>query len=366
MPADSRHRISRRNALRLGAAAGALAGVASFGASGLLAAGGRKVKIIHASPATLLLWSVSYLAEDMGYYREEGLEVERLGLGGGPAAMTALLAGEGIVNSSAPGECLAANARGQRIKIIEAYTRSDGYTLSVTKTFADQQGVTATSPLADRRNALKAMKGKRLGITAPGSNTDLVTRMALQQVGLDPARDVTIVPTGSIVNVISALSQGRLDGGALLAPFTEQTAAEFGAVPLLSIAAGEIPRAGRLQGQVLEARPKDLEQNRDLFGAFVRADLRALKFLHEAPHDARNKLRETRFPKIADAIWPSVWASQLPTFSSPYVTKDSIKAWIETGTIGGNPDPNTFPYDEVIDMTLVDQGLQKLGWTPKS
>ncbi|BCH32345.1 hypothetical protein MesoLjLc_42750 [Mesorhizobium sp. L-8-10] len=358
--------LSRRHMLQLGAAAGVMAGSSTLGVTRLLAAGSEKVKIIHASPATLLVWSISYLAEDMGYYKEEGLAVERLGLGGGPAAMTALLAGEGTMNVSAPGECLAANARGQRIKIIQAYTRSDPYTISVTKAFADANGITAASPREQREKALTAMKGKRIGITAPGSNTDLVVRMALQQVGLDPTSDVTIVPAGSIVNIMSALSQGGLDGGALLAPFTEQAGVEFEAVPLLAIAAGEIPQAGRLQGQVLEARPEDLEAKRDLFAAFIRADLRALKFLQEDPDGARAKLRQTRFPKIADAIWPDVWASALPIFASPYVARDSIQAWLETGTIGGNPDPNTFPYDEIIDMSLVDEGLQKLGWSPKS
>lgn len=359
-------RISRRSLLQLGAAAGAFAGASTLPATRLFAAGSQTVKVIHASPATLLVWSVSYLAEDMGYYREEGLEVERLGLGGGPAAMTALLAGEGSGNISAPGECLSANARGQRIKIIEAYTRSDPYAICVTKAFADANGIAADSPREQREKALAAMKGKRIGVTAPGSNTDLVVRMALSQVGLDPARDVTVVPAGSIVNIISALSQGGLDGGALLAPFTEQAGVEFGSVPLLTIAAGDIPQAGRLQGQVLEARPQDLEDNRELFAAFVRADLRALKFLQEDPDGARDKLRASRFSNIDEAIWPNVWASSLPIFASPYVPEDSIRAWIETGTIGGNPDPQSFPYGEIIDMSLVDEGLAKIGWSPRT
>lgn len=358
-------RMTRRRLLQFGAAAGAFAGALPMGSTRLLAAGSDKVKIIHASPATLLLWSVTYLAEDMGFYKEEGLDVERAGLGGGPAAMTALLAGEGTVNVSAPGECLAANARGQRIKIIQAYTRSDPYTISVTKAFAEANGITGASPREQREKALTAMKGKRIGITAPGSNTDLVVRMALQQVGLD-ASEVTIVPTGSIVNIISALAQGALDGGALLAPFTEQTAVEFGAVPLLAIAAGEIPLAGRLQGQVLEARPQDLAEKRDLFAALIRADLKALKFLKEDPNGARDKLRETRFSKISDAVWPVAWSAALPIFASPYVPKDSIQAWIETGTVGGNPDPKTFPYGEILDMSLVDEGLRKIGWSVKS
>ncbi|MGX5805500.1 ABC transporter substrate-binding protein [Bradyrhizobium sp. Arg314] len=353
------HGVSRRKALQLGVAAGALAATSTR----LFAADTQKLKIIHSSPATLLLWSVSYLAEDLGFYHNEGIEIERVGLASGPAGMTALLAREGIANFSAPGECLAANARGQSIKIIEAYARSDGYTLMVTKAFAEQHGITAASPLADREGALKAMRGMRFGITAPASHTNLLTRLAAQQVGLNPATDIAIVPVGSVVNVVSAISQNALDGGFLLSPFAEQAGAEFGAVPLIS--SSEIHQAARLQGQVLETRPKDLEGNRELLEAFVRADLRALRFLQETPDEARDKLRRTRFPKIAESIWPSVWASQLPVFATPYVPKDSLKAWIETGTIGGNPDPETFPYDTVIDMSLVDEGLRKLGWTPK-
>jgi NitT/TauT family transport system substrate-binding protein len=357
---------SRREVLQMSAVAATFGGATSFLATRLLAAGGQKIKMIQASPATLLLWSVSYLAEDLGYYREEGIEIERVGLGGGPAAMTALLAGEGHANVSAPGECLAANARGQRIKIIESYAKNDGYTLSVTKSFADGQGVTASSPLGTRVNALTAMKGRRVGVTAPNSNTDLVMRMALRQVGLDPKQDVTIVPAGSVINIISGMAQGALDGGMLLAPFTEQATATFGAVPLLSMPAGEIQRADRLQGQVLEVRPDDLAQNRNLFESLIRADLRAWKFLHETPDEAGTMLRRSRFPKIGDEIWSSAWKNQLPIFDTPLVSKDTIQAWIETGSIGGNPDTTTFPYDEVIDMSLVEEGLNKLGWKPKN
>lgn len=353
--------FSRRRVLQTGAA---FAGAWVSGATQLFAAGSDKVTLIIASPATLVVWSVTYLAEDLGYYKDEGIVVERMGLGGGPAAMTALLSGEGLAGCSAPGEGLTANARGQRIKVLESYTRTDPYTLCVSAAFAKEIGITAESSLDDRKAALVALKGKRLGITAPGSNTDLVVRMSLKQLGLDPDRDVTIVPTGSLVNVMSALSQGAIEGGALLSPFPEQAGLEFGAVPMLSTAAGDIPQAARLQGQVLQTRPQVLEKNRDLLAAFVRADMRAHKFLIEDPDGARDTLKRTRFSNIPDAIWPDVWSRALPIFGSPYVTRDSLSAWLETGTIGGAPDPQTFPYDEIIDMSLVNEGLQKAGWTP--
>ena len=357
--------FSRRSVLKMGAAA-TFAAPLSMAGTRLFAQAGQKITIVHPVASNLLLWSVTYLAEDNGFYKEAGFEIERVGLAGGPASMAGLLAGEGLMNASAPGECLSANARGQRVKIIESYTKSDAYTLTVTKEFADEQGVTADSSFEERQAALKGAKGKRFGITAPGSQSDLTTRMALAQVGLDPAADATIVPAGTFPNVITAMSQGALEGGVLLAPLNEQAIAEFGFVPLLSIAKGELPQAGRLQGQVLEAMPADIDATPDLFAAFVKADLRALQMIHETPNEVRDLLRKTRFSAVPEQNWQAVWEGQLPTFSSPYVPEDSLRAWLETGTIGGNPDPNTFPYKEVIDMRFVDQGLKELNWQPRS
>jgi len=218
-------------------ASGLAAGAASiFAPIVATAQGSTTAKFLHPTPAPLVLWSITYLAEDMGFYRDEGLEVQRIGLNGGPAALTALIAGEGLVDYSAPGESLAASARGQLVKILQSYTNSEAYTLVVTKRFADQKRVSATSSLQERIAAVSAAKGGKFGITAVGSQTDLTTRMAMVQAKLDPNSDAQILPMGTIMNVISALSQNAVDGGVLLAPFTEQAMFEFGVVPLLAVA----------------------------------------------------------------------------------------------------------------------------------
>lgn len=355
--------FTRRRLLGATGAAGLAAALSPFIAGRAQAQGDRHLRVIHASPATLVLWSVTYLAEDMGYYADEGLTIERLLLNGGPVAMTALVAGEGDLQVATPGEALSAVARGQDIRILEGYTATDAYSICASAAFAAAQAVDAASPLEARTAAVAALRGARIGITAPGSATDLIARMAVRQVGLDPDSDVQIVPMGNIVNVVSGLSNGAIEAGALLSPFTEQTAHQFGAVPLLGVAVDEIPAAARLQGQALHARGADLEARRDAFAAFVRADLRALHLIRTDPDAARDTLRRTRFADIDEAIWPAVWAGQLPTFRTPRVTEDGLRAWIDTGSIGGNPDPATFPYAQMIQMGLVEDGLAALGWT---
>lgn len=339
------------------------AGAALMGIPALVhAQAARSVKLLHASPAPLPLWSVTFLAEDLGFYKDEGLAVERIKLNNGPAAMTALLAGEGTASMATPGEMLAANARGQRVKAIMSYTKTDAYSILVSKQFAEKYKITAQSPLKDREAALKAAKGVRIGITAPGSATDLMARAAARQVGLDPAKDVAIVPLQSSGNAIAAMANNAVDACVSLSPFTEQTIAEFGAVPLLTVATGELREAFRLQGQCLQARPDDMKARPEVYSALVRADVRALRVIIEKPDQARDVLRRSRYSNIKEDIWPTVWKNQLRTFVSPFVTRDGMRAWLETGTIQGNPDPVNFPYPDVVDMSYVFDALKKINW----
>lgn len=359
----SAFQMTRRRLLGAVGVGGLAAVAAPFLGGRARAQGSGHLRVIHASPATLTLWSVTYLAEDMGYYADEGLTIERILLNGGPVAATALVAGEGDLQLATPGEALSAVSRGQDIRILESYTATDAYSLCLGQAIAAEQGVDAASPLAAREAAVASLRGASLGITAPGSATDLITRMSLRQVGLNPDSDVQLVPMGSIVNVVSGIANGAIQGGALLSPFTEQTAREFGAVPVLGVAVGDIPAAARLQGQALHTRGAEIEERATDFAAFVRADLRALKLILEDPDAAGDTLRRTRFAAIDESIWPAVWAGQLPTFRTPRVTEDGLRAWLETGSIGGNPDPETFPYAQMLHMGFVESGLTDLGLT---
>jgi ABC-type nitrate/sulfonate/bicarbonate transport system substrate-binding protein len=358
------HGATRRTILRVAAG---FAGAGAFGFPAVARAQARTVKLIHAAPAALPLWSVTFLAEDLGFYKDEGLNVERIKLNNGPSAMTALLSGEGTASMATPGEMLAANARGQKVKAIVSYTKTDAYSILVSKQFAEKAKITAQSPLKDREAALKASRGAmRIGITAPGSATDLMARAAARQAGLDPAKDVTIVPLQSTPNGVAALANNAIDAVVTLSPFTEQTVAEFSAVPLMSVATGELREAYRLQGQCLQARPEDMASRPELYAALVRADVRALRVLMEKPDQARDILRKTRYTYIKEEVWPAVWKTQLRTFVSPFVTQDGMRAWIESGTIAGNPDPVTYPYSQVIEMKFVFDALKKIGWGFKS
>jgi NitT/TauT family transport system substrate-binding protein len=361
-PLSRRAFLVRAGGIGLTAAAGsvlvACGGSSAGGSSGGLAT----VKIIQPSDVTLVLWSVDYLAEDLGFYRHEGLAAKRVPLLGGPVALQGLLSGAGACDISTPGEMLGAIAKGQGSKALMSHTNLTAATLVVSASFAKKLGVTERDPVQARNAALGRVKGASFGITAPGSQTDGFTRMALEQVGLDPDSDARIVPLQNAANCFAALQNGRIDGFMALSPLTEKAILALNAVPLLSVTKREIPAAYRLQGQTLIARTRDVERNPDLYRKLVRAHLRALRVLLEEPDRAKATLRKRRFADLPANQWELMWANNLPSWRSPYIAPDALSGWVTGGLVAGVTDPAKLSLDSAIDASFVEDAARRIGW----
>jgi len=367
----TRTTTSRRQFLKWSSIAGlavaAGPALAACAADSSDASQGGKVKLIHASQDPLVLWAVTYLAEDDGYYKDEGLEVERVLLAGGPPALTALLGRNGDANLSAPGELLAAVDKGQDLKVLMAHTNTFPGMIVVSKKFAKRVGVTETSPLAERQAALGQVSMPRMGITAPGSITDGVGRLALRQAGVDPGAKARIVPLGTASNAIAAMANNQIDAFFGAPPAAEIAMQQVGAIPLLVNQAGEIEGGDRFQGMTLQTRAAETKSSAQALQAVVNADVKALKALLDDPVGVGQLLRKTRFSALEQPVWDSTWKRIQQCWKSPYVQQDSLAAWFDAGLVdSGKVDGANFPYDKVLDMTFVDKAVKHLGWSQVS
>jgi NitT/TauT family transport system substrate-binding protein len=70
----------------------------------------------------------------------------------------------------------------------------------------------AGSPYAD----VKSLKGKRIGVTSPGSFTDNTVRWAIAKAGLRAERDFQIVAAGGGAAMRAAIDSGQIDAGAVV------------------------------------------------------------------------------------------------------------------------------------------------------
>jgi NitT/TauT family transport system substrate-binding protein len=86
------------------------------------------------------------------------------------------------------------------------------------------------------------LKGKKVGVSEPGSSSDIATRVALQKEGLKPDQDVSILAVGSASERISALSNGAIQAGLSFPPNTLQLEKQ-GFHTILDLASLHLPAA---------------------------------------------------------------------------------------------------------------------------
>ena len=127
--------------------------------------------------------SVSWLIDTIRFEKfdqKHGLDLHVVEVANNPAAPVALLSGAADVAVSDWTWALRQRAKGDDLKFAP-YSSALG-SLMVPK------GSSAKS-LAD-------LKGKKIGVSALGTRSDLIARVILRRAGLDPAKDVEVVAAG--------------------------------------------------------------------------------------------------------------------------------------------------------------------------
>jgi NitT/TauT family transport system substrate-binding protein len=306
----------------------------------------------------------SYLAEAMGYYKEEGLEVERIPINTGAVALTALVSGAADVLLSTPGEFLVALSRGQKLKILSALSNYMPYCFIVSKAFADKHSLTEDTPLDQRKAAVLNFKGIRVGITSPGSGTDVTTRALFKEAGISPDTDARLIPLGSTVNSLAAMSTGAIDAFVATPPIPEFAHIQQGAVRLFSVGRDDFAGLKAAAGTGTMARAADVEENPDLYAAAIRADIKAMRHIVEDPKEAGEMLYKGHFTAaIKPDVWPIVWETNKDQFRTPYTSKEAVGLWILKGLVANVTDPKAIDLDGAVDMRFVDRAVKDIGWS---
>lgn len=138
------------------------------------------------------------LAEQLGYFKAEGLEVEISDFSGGARALQAVVGGSADVVSGAYEHTINLQNKGQFFQGFVLQGRAPQIAMGVsTRTMANYKSV------AD-------LKGKKIGITAPGSSTNMMANLVLSRAGLK-ASDVSFIGVGTSAGALTALRSGQID-----------------------------------------------------------------------------------------------------------------------------------------------------------
>ena len=145
------------------------------------------------------------IAEQLGYFKDEGLQVEIPDFAGGAKALQALVGGRADVVSGAYEHTINMQAKNQPIMSFVLQGRAPQIVLAVST-----RNMPGYKSIAD-------LKGKKIGVTAPGSSTAMMASYVLAKAGLK-ASDVSFIGVGASSGAISAVKSGQVDAIANLDP----------------------------------------------------------------------------------------------------------------------------------------------------
>ena len=124
----------------------------------------------------LLYYLPLTIAESLGYFKAEGLDVTIADFAGGSRALQAMIGGSADVVSGAFEHTINMQVKGQRLRAFALQGRAPQIVLGVNpKTMPNFKSVAE-------------LKGKKLGVTAPGSSTNVLANFVLGKAGLKPDR----------------------------------------------------------------------------------------------------------------------------------------------------------------------------------
>ncbi len=139
------------------------------------------------------------LAASLGHFKAEGLDVTLENFqAGGSKALQALVGGSVDVVVGSFDHTIQMQAKGKDIVGVFLLNEVPGIVFDV------------RADLAGKVNSLKDLKGMRIGVTTPGSSTDMIARYVMARAGLND-RDVSFIGVGSGAPGMVALEAKNVD-----------------------------------------------------------------------------------------------------------------------------------------------------------
>jgi NitT/TauT family transport system substrate-binding protein len=156
-----------------------------------------KVRLAVGGKAALFYLPLT-VTERLGYFRNEGLDVEIYDFAGGARALQALVGGSADVVTGAFDHTIQMQVKGQPVVAVAQLGRLPGYAL----------GILSSKAAAYR--GPQDLKGMKIGVTAPGSSTQFLAQYLLVQAGLK-ADDAAFIGVGTGQTTVATVRRGEID-----------------------------------------------------------------------------------------------------------------------------------------------------------
>ncbi|PZX36766.1 NitT/TauT family transport system substrate-binding protein [Roseinatronobacter thiooxidans] len=290
-----------------------------------------------------------FIADELGFYAEEGLRVTFQDAGGSSAAVQQVIAGNADAALPAPSAFLNAVAQGFDLTWVYSYQYANIFTLAATA----ESGI----------EGIQDLRGKRVGVSDLSGGEVPLVRAVLDSAGLTQGVDVQIIPVGSgSALTVNALETGQVDAySSNLFEMAVIQASGIDMVTILPQEAQDFPANGVVVSRQM------LENNREKIEGFLRASAKGVAFAaanDERAYEIASQISPEEFE--VEAIAGPAWevARQLKTppaaladapFGTHYVTGfQNFHDFLRQGTEEEGALPVDVDLSIALDSSLID------------
>ncbi|MBK6790257.1 MAG: ABC transporter substrate-binding protein [Betaproteobacteria bacterium] len=232
----------------------------------------------------LLYYLPLTIAEQRGYFKAEGLDATIVDFAGGARALQAVVGGSADVVSGAFEHTVNMQFKGQAMRAFALQGLAPQIVLGVNpKTMPNFKTVTD-------------LRGKKIGVTAPGSSTNVMVNFILAKAGLKPS-DVSIIGVGTSQGAVAAMRSGQIDAMSNLDPVITMLQ-RSGDLKIVSdtriVAEAEKVFGGPMPAGCFYCPQAFIDKNPNTVQALANALVRANKWIQAAgPGDIINNVPES-------------------------------------------------------------------------
>ena len=138
------------------------------------------------------------ISDQLGFFKAEGLDIEIKDFAGGARALQAVVGGSADVCSGAYEHTINLQSKNQMFQAFVLQGRAPQIAFGVSV-----KNMPNYKTIAD-------LRGKKIGVTAPGSSTNMMANLVLSRGGLKSS-DVSFIGVGTAAGALAALRSGQID-----------------------------------------------------------------------------------------------------------------------------------------------------------
>lgn len=304
-----------------------------------------ELRIAVGGKATLYYLPLT-LAERLGYFRDEGLQVEVTDFPGGAKALQAVVGGSADIVSGGYEHTVQMHAKGQKM---QAFVLQGNVALAL--------GLVKGK--FDSYAGPKDLKGRKVGVTAPGSSTHTLLNHLLASAQLKP-EDVSAIGVGTGMTAVGAARGGQIDALVNVEPaivMLERSGNLRVVHETFTEAGTKAVFGGPLPSACLYAKADFVRANPNTVQAVTNAMVRALRWLQKASPDDVLKVIPPEYTLGDRGAWLAAFARIRNTYSKDGVI-DAGGAATAHRVVAAD-DPAVRAANVAVDQTFTNAFVQK-------